>query len=180
MTLQLEVVPLSGHLSRADFDCANEQLNDWLRTMASQHEKRGLSRTYLAIPAKGTLAGWEDEGFKDIDDTTVLGFYALSSAQVVNTDLPSGSKLPRTVPVVRLARLAVHKSLNGRGFGKMLLMDALAIAAQVGEAVGVAGLFVDLKPEAIGFYERFGFEAAESNPLKLWMPMGSLLKVLNE
>ncbi|WP_026144001.1 GNAT family N-acetyltransferase [Xanthomonas sacchari] len=180
MTLQLEVVPLSGHLSRGDFDCGDEQLNDWLRTKASQHEKRGLSRTYLAVPMKGTLDTWEEEGFKDIDDTTVLGFYALSSAQVVNTDLPVGSKLPRNVPVVRLARLAVHQNLKGRGFGKMLLMEALVRAAQVGRTVGVAGLFVDAKPEAVGFYESFGFQAAESNPLKLWIPMSSILEILTK
>ena len=179
MTLEVEVVPFAGHLSRADFDCGSKELNDWLHTTASQHQKRGVSRTFLAIPMKGTLDAWHQEGFEDIEDTTVLGFFTLSSAQVMNSDLPpAGSKLPRNVPVVRMGRLAVHQRLKGRGFGTMLLMEAIMRAAQVSESIGVTGLFVDAKEDATPFYEKFGFQPAASNPLKLWLPMASITELL--
>lgn len=179
MNLEVDVVPFSGHQSRADFDCGDEDLNEWLRTKARQHQERGLSRTFLAIPKKGTLGEWHKEGFKDIEDTTVLGYYALSSAQVTSADLPAGTKLPRTVPVVRLGRLAIHRTLKGRGLGTLLLMESIVQAAQVSSSIGVAGMFVDAKHDAAGFYERFGFKAADSDPLKLWMPLGAILKLLD-
>jgi len=180
MTLEVEVVPFAGHLSRADFDCGNEKLNDWLRKTANQHQSRGISRTFVAIPAKGTLDAWHQAGFKDVTDTTVLGFFSLSSAQVMNDELPpAGSKLPRNVPVVRMGRLAVHQQLKGRGFGAMLLMEAITRAAQVSETIGVSGMFVDAKEDAASFYEKFGFQAAESDPLKLWLSLKDIQKLLN-
>ncbi|QHG85689.1 MULTISPECIES: GNAT family N-acetyltransferase [Xanthomonas] len=179
MALEVEVVPFAGHLSRADFDCGNKDLNEWLRTKARQHQERGISRTFLAILKTGTLDAWQEVGFKDVVDTTVLGYFTLSSAQVMNAELPpAGSKLPRNVPVVRLGRLAVHQQLKGRGFGTMLLMEAITRAAQVSDAIGVTGLFVDAKDEAAPFYEKFGFQRAELDPLKLWLPLASITELL--
>ena len=179
MTLEVEIAPFDGHLSRADFDSGNNDLNEWLRTKARQHQERGISRTFLAIPKKGTLDVWHQAGFKDVVDTTVLGYFTLSSAQVMNEELPpAGSKLPRNVPVVRLGRLAVHKRLQGCGFGGMLLMEAITRAARVSETIGVSGLFVDAKDDAVPFYEKFGFQRAESAPLKLWLAMARVIELL--
>lgn len=180
MTLEVAVVPFDGRPSRADFDCGNDALNDWLRTKARQQQDRGISRTFLAVPKAGSLETWHAAGFKYIAESTVLGYFSLSSAQVRNAELPpAGSKLPRNVPVVRLGRLAVHARLKGRGFGTLLLMEAITRALQVSETIGVTGLFVDAKEDAVAFYERFGFERAESDPLKLWLPMTAIATLLD-
>ncbi len=45
---------------KEDFDCGKPALTNYLRTIASQHQKKGLGRTYVAI----------EEG-----SNVVLGYY---------------------------------------------------------------------------------------------------------
>jgi hypothetical protein len=102
-----------GHL-RAGFDCGKSSLNDFVHSLVSQYEKRGLGRTYVAF----------QEG-----DQRVLGYYTLASGAIDAGSLPAklAKKLPRhAVPVVLLARLAVDQSVHGRGLGGFLLRDALS------------------------------------------------------
>ena len=176
MTLEVDLVPFAGTPSRADFDCGNASLNDWLRSHASQHEKSGMSRTTLAVPKKGTLATWHAVGFEDVDDTTILGFFSLSAAQIPLDQLPQG-KHPKSVPAIRMGRLAVHRLAQGRGFGELLLMEAIARAAETSAAIGVGGLFVDAKDEkAAAFYAKYGFQPSLDDPLKLWLSLKNLLQ----
>jgi len=39
---------------------------------------------------------------------------------------------------------------------------------------------VDAKEDAVAFYEQFGFERAETGPLKLWLPMTAIAALLGE
>jgi len=67
-------------------------------------------------------------------------------------------KLPQyPLPVLRLARLAVDRSAQGKGVGGALLRAVFVLAREMAGRVGCVGVVVDAKPEAIGFYERYGF-----------------------
>jgi ribosomal protein S18 acetylase RimI-like enzyme len=89
--------------------------------------------------------------------------------------VPSGlaRKLGRyEVPIFRLTRLAVSRSLQGRGLGGELLLAAgtrsLAVAAEVG---GVA-LAIDAKnTQAARWYERYGAVRLLDDQLKLILPL---------
>ena len=56
---------------------------------------------------------------------------------------------------MRLARLAVDQ--QGKGVGRQLLNATLALAQRLAQTVGCVGLVVDAKPDAVTFYEGFGF-----------------------
>ena len=59
-----------------------------------------------------------------VDDDEITGFATVAAAQIEIDDLPKTrkKKLPRyPLPVLRLARLAVDVSAQGRGVGKLLL-----------------------------------------------------------
>lgn len=43
------IVPLTGSHDRQGFDCGRAELNDWLRSVARQHQDKGLSKTFVAI-----------------------------------------------------------------------------------------------------------------------------------
>lgn len=59
-----------------------------------------------------------------------------------------------------LARLAVDKSVQGRGIGAFLLRDAMSRALSVAEQAGMRLLLVHaLNDDARAFYEHFGFGA---------------------
>lgn len=154
----MQVLPLAGNHDRQAFDCGRQELNDWLRQVARQHQDKGLSKTFVAIRAE--------------TPTLVCGYYALTLAELENRHLPKAwrKKLPRRIPGVRLGRLAVDRQYQGKGLGELLLIDALTRARRIYTEAGGIGLFVDaLDESAAGYYRRFGFEAAPDNPLLLFL-----------
>lgn len=105
--------------------------------------------------------------------TEVLGFYALSLAELVNTDLPPqyGKRLPTRVPVFRLGRLATAKSHKRKGIGEYMLFDAIDRVTRIAKDVGGIGLVVNAKLSAVNFYSRYGFEQMADHPLNLFLPL---------
>lgn len=109
------------------------------------------------------------------EPASVLGFYSISPGAIAFARVPANltGQLGRyDVPVFRLGRLAVDRSIQGRGLGGDLLLAAgeraLAVAAEVG---GVA-LAIDAKDDnAARWYERFGALPLLDDPLKLVLPL---------
>lgn len=164
----LIVRPLDASHHRAAFDCGVIALNDFLRRTARQHRDKGLSNTYVLL---------NENAQHDI-----LGFFTLSFLEVDITSLPSevSRRLPKSarVPAAKLARLAVDQRHHGKGYGAILLSDAIKrIAGTVRESGAVVGLFVDAKDEsAKRFYLRFGFIPLQDASLSLFLPLATLLK----
>lgn len=72
------------------------------------------------------------------------------------------------IGVILLARLAVDRSLQGRGYGRALVADAASRTLQAAEPVGARALLVHARDEAAaGFYERLGFNRSLTDPLHL-------------
>jgi len=154
---------LRGNHDRSRFDSGSGELDLWLRQTAQQHQRRGISKTFVAVA--------------DDEPSRVLGFYALTACEVVSQDLPDdlAKRLPRKVPGIRLGRLAVDRTVQGQGLGELLLMDALDRARRVLEHVGVHALFVDAKDErAAAFYRKYGFRPLPEQPLQLVLVLAGL------
>ena len=155
----MQVLPLTGSHDRQGFDCGRQELNDWLRQVARQHQDKGLSKTFVAV--------------REDAPERICGYYALTLAELENRHLPDAwrKKLPRRIPGVRLGRLAVDKQYQGKGLGELLLVDALTRAQRIYTEAGGIGLFIDAIDErAADYYRRFGFAAAPDNPLLLFLP----------
>jgi GNAT superfamily N-acetyltransferase len=149
--------PIARRHDRKGFDCGSQELNTYLERYARQNHQSGGAKTFVAVlPA---------------DPTQVLGYYSISPGSIEFARVPSGltRKFGRyEVPVFRLTRLAVSRSLQGHGLGGELLLAAgtrsLAVAAEVG---GVT-LAVDAKDtKAARWYKRFGAIGLLDDPLKL-------------
>lgn len=156
----LSIQPLTGRHERSAFESGSAQLDAWLRQIAQQHQKRGISKTFVAIT--------------DDAPSRILGYYALTACEILTAELPEdlARKLPRNVPGIRLGRLAVDHSVQGQGLGELLLMNAIARSRRVLEHIGVHALFVDAKDKpAAGFYRKYGFRPLPSDPLRLVMPL---------
>ena len=97
----MQVRPLAGDHDRQGFDCGRQELNDWLRQVARQHQDKGLSKTFVAVREEAPIR--------------ICGYYALTLAELENRHLPEAwrKKLPRRIPGVRLGRLAVDKQYQG-------------------------------------------------------------------
>jgi len=159
----LSIQPLTGRHDRSAFESGSAQLDAWLRQTAQQHQRRGISKIFVAVA--------------DDAPSRILGFYALTACEVLTGALPPdlAKKLPRKIPGIRLGRLAVDRSMQGQGLGELLLMDAIERARRVLEQVGVHALFVDAKDEqAAAFYRKYNFRPLPSDPLRLVLPLAGL------
>jgi GNAT superfamily N-acetyltransferase len=154
--------PIGRQHDRKHFDCGTPDLNEYLSRYARQNHESGGAKTFVAVsPA---------------EPARVLGFYSISPGSIEFARVPANltRKLGRyDVPVFRLGRLAVDRSMQGQGLGGDLLLAsgerALAVASQVG---GVA-LAIDAKDDkAARWYERFGALPLLDDPLKLILPLG--------
>ena len=170
----IKLEPLTGHHDRSGFDCGVEVLNTWLQQTALQHQAKGVSRSFVAVSAdEAELQSWAQSGFM-LDASSILGFYALSSAFVLTDDPPAkqAKRHSRQIPVTRLGRLATRADMQGQGLGQLLLADAVNRASTAAQAVGSAGLLVGAKNEAVArFYQRYGFIPGADQPLKLFLPL---------
>jgi GNAT superfamily N-acetyltransferase len=153
--------PIGRHHDRKSVDCGAADLNDYLARYARQNHESGGAKTLVAVSSA--------------EPARILGFYSISPGSIEFARVPASvtRKLGRyEVPVFRLARLAVDRSVQGQGIGGDLLLAAgeraLAVAAEVG---GVA-LTIDAKDEnAARWYGRFGALPLLDDPLKLILPL---------
>lgn len=156
------IVPLSRTHDRAGFDCGVPELNNFLKTTARQHGEKGISRTFV-------LTG---------EDARILGFFTLTLCEVTADNLPEAyaSKYPsHGLPAVRLGRLAVSRKHQGKGYGELLLAEAIHRTLLIADHAGLIGLFVDAKDDrARSFYEHFGFIPLPATPLRLFLPVATL------
>lgn len=152
-------LPLNSQHDRKGFDCGNDDLNRWFSQVARQHKDRGVSSTFVAVA--------------DSTSTEVLGYYAITVAELVNVDLPEQyrKRLPEKVPVFRLGRLAVSVRHKGQRIGESLLFDAIDRITRISQEVGGVGIVVNAKPTAIDFYKQYGFEQMADHPLNLFLPI---------
>lgn len=150
-------LPLNSQHDRKGFDCGNGDLNRWLNQVARQHKDRGVSSTFVAVAENAS--------------TEVLGYYAITVAELVNIDLPAQyrKRLPARVPVFRLGRLAVSIRHKGQRIGEALLFDAIDRIIRISQEVGGIGIVVNAKPTAVDFYKQYGFEQMPDHPLNLFL-----------
>ncbi len=152
------VRPLNDSLDRKRFNCGDADLNGWLIQTARQQKEKGVSSTFVAVAEETSVE--------------VLGYYAISWAELVNNDLPAQSRkrLPNKVPVFRLGRLASAMQHRGKGIGEHLLFDAIDRATRIAKEVGGVGLVVNAKHSAVNFYQKYGFELMADHSLNLFLP----------
>jgi GNAT superfamily N-acetyltransferase len=134
--------------NRKGFDCGKELLNNYLKNQAGQDIKRKLAACFV---------------FADKETNFIQGYYTLS-----NNSIPLGSfpeqikkKLPQaytSIHATLLGLLAIDKNQQGKGIGKILLIDALKRSYELSKEIGSYALVVDpIDNEAERFYEKYDF-----------------------
>jgi predicted GNAT family N-acyltransferase len=153
---------LSSHHNRRDFDCGVDELNAYLQRYSSQHERKGMGRTYVATKQ---------------NDDRVLGYYTIASSAVAFDIVPENP--PRhPVPVALIGRLAVDKSARSQRLGETLLIHALGSAQHAAKIVGIYAVVVDSFDEsARNFYLKYGFNELIDDRLHLYLPMKTIGKL---
>jgi len=155
------IVPLDPARDRRTFTSGSEPLDRYFRQQVTQDIRRRVTACFVAMEQSSQC---------------IAGYYTLASASISLVDLPAdvAKRLPRypSVPAVRMGRLAVDQTFQGRGLGGALLADALARALRA--EIAAYALVVDAKDEpAAAFYRHHGFIAFTSQPLTLFLPLAT-------
>jgi GNAT superfamily N-acetyltransferase len=142
----IEVRRLEAGDDRSRFRSGNPDLDRFFHRYAGQNQFRHhIGTTWIAVDAAG-----------------FRGFVTWSAGVVRASALPEFqlTRLPAyPLPVLRIARLAVAEDAQGSGVGAALLHAAFVAAHRMAADFGCVGVLVDAKPDAVAWYDRFGFEA---------------------
>lgn len=135
-----EIRRLDRGVGLRDFDCGEPQLNEYLHRHAQRSQAAHFAVTYVARRAG-----------------RILGYVTLAPSQITADETGQTGKPRYPLPTLTLARLAVDHHFQGQGVGTGLLRFSLREALRMAEEFGCVGVRVAAKPEAVSFYERFGF-----------------------
>jgi GNAT superfamily N-acetyltransferase len=156
VTNSLHIEKLHRTHAVEQFSCGQPELDRFLIRHALQAQQANSSQTYVAV-----------------NKEEIVGFYTIIAGEVAHADAPGRviKGMPRhPIPLLVLARLAVHTKVQGRGIGAGLLLDALERTLQVAELIGVRALAVHAKDDrAAAFYRHFGFAPSPTDARHLFM-----------
>ncbi|MEN2434280.1 GNAT family N-acetyltransferase [Weeksellaceae bacterium A-14] len=134
--------------NKNEFDCGKELLNNYLKNQAGQDIKRKISACFV---------------LSESDTNLIQGYYTLSNNSIPLSDFSEKiqKKLPKSytsIPTTLLGRLAIDIKSQGKGIGKILLIDALKRSYEIAKEIGSFAVVVDpIDEEAEKFYQKYGF-----------------------
>ncbi|GAA4172174.1 MULTISPECIES: GNAT family N-acetyltransferase [Sphingobacterium] len=143
----MKIQTFDSDCNKDKFTCGEDLLDRYLKLQASQDIKKKLATCTVMVDEKNN----------------VIGYYTLSSNSVDKDSMPEelSKKFPPSysaLPCVLLGRLAIDNSAKGKGYGEILLFDALFKCLTLSKDLGILCIIVDpLNDQAIEFYKKYGF-----------------------
>lgn len=150
--------PLSAQHQVAAFSCGESVLDEWLLRRALANQTNGASRTFVL----------GDES------RVVVGYYALAAGAITHQEAIRSIRqnMPDPIPVMVLARLAVHAKAQGQKLGAALLQDAVHRCVLVSQNTGVRAMLVHaISDQARAFYEYYGFKPSPVHQMTLMLKL---------
>lgn len=149
-----------GGQDLSTFKCGMEKFDSWLKNEAESQQKQGRVTTWLAIA----------------EDGEVVGYFSLRHSVFTARNLDLSKTQERKLGIedgvssgILIAKLAIHRKWQGKGYGLLLLDEALLKCVQVFDTAAYQLIMVDAaRPELVSFYKKRGF-----------FPSGENLRLLN-
>lgn len=130
----------------SSFSCGDEDLDDFIKNEALDYNKKLLAKTYV----------WRTEEHEPV------AFYSVIMDSIRREKITEKEEFEITnIPCYKIARLAVDVDYQNRGMGETMLYDAIYHAKELSKEIGCRLITVDSKPEAVDFYNKYGFEPTE-------------------
>ena len=143
---------LLGDCNLIEFDCGDDELNDFIINDAVGYHRSLLSETYL-LKKEGRVIAYVTilNDSLDIDSfSDKTSFNRFRKKHFVN------SKRLKAYPALKIGRLAVCQSHARKGYGAVLL-DFVKLLTSLKRFAGCRFVTVDAYDDAIPFYEKNGF-----------------------
>jgi len=150
--------PLLNTDDLTNFDCGDDDLNDFLKNDARDNQIKWLSATRILH-----------------DNENIVGYFTLIADTINRERIDEHDRVAgytySKYSCIKLARLAVDRRYQNQGVGKELMIYVFAIARKIVSFEGGKFLTVDAKNSAVGFYKKFGFVPVRSNTNAETVPM---------
>ena len=156
--------PLNSTHDRKKFSCGKPLLDNYIRQQAKQDVKRKLSACFVMV---------------DKETGRISGYYTLSSNSIASEFIPDSFRknLPNSyssLPTILIGRLAIDTEFQGKGIGRLLLIDSLKRCFDASDSIGAFAVIVDpLDSEAERFYDKYGFIKLPDSG-KMFLPMKTI------
>jgi GNAT superfamily N-acetyltransferase len=151
---------ITHHLE--NFKCSELELENWLKHRAWKSQQDSAARCFVVC-----------------SNQEVVGYYALAAGAVLHSHVPGNIRrnMPDPIPVIVLARLAVHSEWAGKGIGSGLLKDAVLRAVRLSQDMGIRAMLCHaISEEAKSFYLHHGFIESPIEPLMVMLNLAKLAK----
>ncbi|ADE14161.1 GCN5-related N-acetyltransferase [Nitrosococcus halophilus Nc 4] len=154
---ELILRPIKPEDKPSGFSLGSEEaapLKAFLRKDAKVYHSENISKTFVLVEA--------------IPQPRIKGYLTLVCSEISHEgcielqECPQASKY--NYPAIKLARLAIHKDIQGAGYGRGMIDWCIAhVTENIMPHTGCRFLVVDSKPSAVKFYERSGFTILDTS-----------------
>jgi len=160
---------------RAAFSSGVPQVDRYLKETASRLMKGGTAKVFVMVDPQRS--------------EKILGFYSINAHSVQSGDLPKRYQRfalsDGSIPAAFIGMIGVFQAAQGQGIGSRLLIDALNGAYLASLRVGTAMVLLDIldcgNPVNVArrqqLYTGFGFQPLPSDPLRMFIPMGTIAEL---
>lgn len=155
---------LNSKHRKKEFSCGKDMLDNYFQKQANQDIKRKLSACFV---------------LNDKETDLVKGYYTLAQNSLDQNLVPLQfqKKLPnsyKSIHTTLLGRLAIDANFQGKGVGKLLLIDALRRSYEISKSIGSFAVVVDpIDKDAEQFYAKYGFIKLPDSG-KMFLPMNTI------
>ena len=147
----MKLVPLTLDYVLTDFDCGDDQLNEFLFEDAKPSLELRIANTFI-LEDNGRIVAYfcllNDKVSKD----EIIG----SRWKKIRANFPRDKQF-RSYPTVKIGRLAVSKDFRGQNIGTWLIAKLKSILNDESSRSAFRYITVDAYLSAVPFYEKNGF-----------------------
>jgi GNAT superfamily N-acetyltransferase len=146
---------LKAHHDLSRFECELQVLTNYLKNDALRDQQRNHARTYLCI----------DEGAER--EVAVIGYFTLRASSYY-------IGLTYYIPTIEIAALARHQDRHGEDWGNVLLSEALSLAVDAANIIGVTGIQLTSSDQGRKLYHEAGFSEHPVLPGYLFLAINKI------
>ena len=167
MSYTIEPLDTQVHV-RDKFINQHGSLQNYIRSIARQDMDRDLARCFVLVD----------------DDKVIGGYYTLNNLSIPSSHwdvaFRKKNKLTyQTIPCTLIGRLAMDSSMQGKGYGEILLFDSLKRAYEVSKTIASFAVVVDsIDQAAKDFYKKYEFHELMDTD-RLYLPMKTIHSLIS-
>ena len=153
----VSVLVLTENHSIKPFDCEDDDLNEFLFQEAIPYRKEKLATTFVVENNERTL-GY----YSLLNDSLQLreDMFASKSQfrKFLRELMPYPKRHLKTIPALKIGRLAIDKSFKGKGLGSVIMANIISKCIKMNKEQACRLITVDAYKQAIPFYQKMGFK----------------------